>query len=146
MRVLFAVCLLAAFSFALAHGQESSITLDPVPDSAYAGDRVEFTGTLHLDGRSPEGVIVYIKDEDAFSGDDLLASAYVDGAGRFAAYWITSDVDPDHIVDVYAVFEGDHASWGARSAEQRMSVLTYGGSLVLDPIPESAAFGEAVRR
>ena len=144
MRVLLVVCLLAAFSFALAHGQESSITLDPVPNSAYVGDTVTFTGTLYLDGRSPEGVIVYIKDEDTFSGDDLLASAYVDGAGHFAAYWRVSDVDPDHIVDVYAVFEGDHASWGARSAEQRMSVLTYGGSLVLDPIPESAAFGEAV--
>lgn len=48
------------------------------------------------------------------------------------------------IWEVYAVFEGDHASWGARSAEQRMSVLTYGGSLMLDPIPESVAFGEAV--
>ena len=142
--MLLTVCLLAAFSFTLAHGQTSSITLDSIPSSAYVGDRVTFTGTLHLDGRNPEGAIVYIKDEDTFSGDDLLASAYVDSAGRFTAYWIVANVDPDNIVDIYAVFEGDHASWGARSAEQIMSVLTYGGSLVLDPIPESAALGEAV--
>ena len=143
VRILLAACLLA-FSVALAHGQTSSITLDAIPDSAYVGDVVTFTGTLHLDGRNPEGAVVHIKDEDTFSGDDLLASAYVDSDGRFVARWIAEDVDPDIFADVYAVFEGDYASQSARSPEQRIAVLTYGGSLVLDSIPQSAAFGESV--
>ena len=86
--------------------RSGSITLADLPASARIGEIVEFSGTLRLDGRNPEGAVVYIKDEDPFSGDDLLATAYVDRSGRFSTYWYASDVDPDNTVDIYAVFEG----------------------------------------
>ena len=108
MRVLLAVCLLAVLSVALAHGQTPFITLDTIPNSAYVGDMVTLTGTLHLGGSSPKGAVVYIMDEDQFGVDDLLASAYVDSDGRFTAYWIAEDIDPTGNIEVYAVFEGDH--------------------------------------
>ena len=72
-----------------------------------AGELVEFSGTLKLDGGSPEGAVVYIKDEDRLSGDELLAVAYVDGGGRFSAHWLADYTDFDNTVDIYAVFEGD---------------------------------------
>ena len=84
-----------------------TIALDPLPGRAAEGDMVEFSGTLRLDGASPQGQVVYIKDEDPFSGDDLLAAAYVEGDGRFSAGWFAKRVDPDSTVDIYAVFEGD---------------------------------------
>ena len=84
-----------------------SITLDPLPSSANIGQVVTFSGTLKLDGYSPQGAAVYIKDEDPFSGDDLLATAYVKSDGRFSANWLANDVDFDNKVDIYAVFEGN---------------------------------------
>ena len=84
-----------------------SISLDPINPSAMVGELVEFSGTLRLDGGSPEGAVVYIKDEDPLSGDELLAVAYVDGSGRFSAHWLADYTDVDDTVDIYAVFEGD---------------------------------------
>ena len=83
------------------------LTLDPVQDSAWFGEVVEMSGTLRLDGRSPEGAIIYIKDEDTFNPDDLLTSAYVDASGRFTTYWIAQDVDPTNTIEIQAVFEKD---------------------------------------
>ena len=84
-----------------------SISLGPINPSAMVGELVEFSGTLRLDGGSPEGAVVYIKDEDPLSGDELLAVAYVDGSGRFSAHWLADYTDVDDTVDIYAVFEGD---------------------------------------
>lgn len=86
---------------------DGGITLDRFPSSANIGDIVTFSGTLNLGMDSPEGAIVYIKDEDPLSGDDLLATAYVNGNGRFSANWFVTDVDADSVADVYAVFEGN---------------------------------------
>lgn len=84
-----------------------SITLDPIPESAAIGEMVTFTGTLHLDRHSPEGAIVYIKDEDTGSRDELLTSAYVNADGSFTTYWIAEDTDYfDNTIDIQAVFEG----------------------------------------
>ena len=85
-----------------------SITLDPIPASARVGERVDFSGTLRLDRASPEGAIVYIKDEDTGSRDELLAAAYVEKNGRFSTYWIAHYADLwDDTVDIFAVFEGN---------------------------------------
>lgn len=83
-----------------------SISLDPIPSSARVGERVDFSGTLRLDQSSPEGAIVYIKDEDFGSRDELLATAYTEANGRFSTYWIAGYTDFDDTVDIYAVFEG----------------------------------------
>ena len=90
--------------YGLRYGQ---LTLDPIQDSAWFGEVVEMSGTLSLDGRSPEGVIIYIKDEDSIGFDDLLTSAYVDASGRFTTYWIAQDVDPTNTIEIQAVFEKD---------------------------------------
>ena len=84
-----------------------SLSLDPLPASARMGEPVTFSGTLSLEGHNPEGAVVYVKDEDQLNFDDLLATAYVGSDGRFSATWFASDVDPDPVVDIYAVFEGD---------------------------------------
>ncbi len=89
----------------LKHG--GSITLDSFPKSAKIGEVITFSGTLTLDGFSPEGNVVYIKDEDTFTGDDLLATGYVDSSGRFSTNWFANYADNDSIVDVYAVYEGN---------------------------------------
>lgn len=86
------------------HG--GSITLDPLPRSVGVGATVTFSGTLNLDSRDPEGAIVYIKDEDPLSPDDLIATAYVDHSGTFSADWFAVRVDVDGEADIYAVFEG----------------------------------------
>ena len=84
-----------------------SIALDRFPTSVKAGDVVTFSGTLNLDSHSSEGAVVYIKDEDPFTGDELLATGYVDSSGRFSATWFADYVDDDPEADVYAVFEGN---------------------------------------
>ena len=68
---------------------------------------VQFSGSLKLNKGSPQGAIVYIKDEDPFTADDLLATAYVDRNGRFTTTWFVNYVDADDVADVYAVFEGN---------------------------------------
>ena len=85
-----------------------SLTLDPIQASAALGEAIPLSGKLMLDGRSPEGAIVYIKDDDTLGFDDLLATAYVDSSGRFATYWIVEDADAfDYTIEIQAVFEGD---------------------------------------
>lgn len=92
-----------------------SITLDPIPTSVAFGETIVLSGTLALDGRNPEGAIVYIQDEDTLNPDDLLTSAYVDAAGNFSTYWVVDDVDPDYTIDIRAVFEGD-AKWSRQAS------------------------------
>ena len=82
------------------------IRLDYLPPSVVAGDVVMFRGTLDLESHSPEGAKVYIMDEDTLSPDDLLAAAYVEADGRFAANWFANRMDANDEVEVYAVFEG----------------------------------------
>ena len=82
------------------------IRLDPIPRRAAAGDLVMFSGMLYLEMHDTEGAKVYIMDEDPLNPDDLLATAYVEADGRFAANWFANKMDADSEVDVYAVFEG----------------------------------------
>ena len=57
-----------------------------------------------------EGFLVYIKDNDFASPDDLLATAYVDENGQFSANWYAAPIDgqEDRNVEIYAVFEGNN--------------------------------------
>lgn len=83
------------------------LSLDPLPGSVKAGQTVTFSGTLRLAGASPEGAVIYVKDEDPLGPDDLLVTGYVGADGRFSATWFADYVDADSTVDVYAVFEGN---------------------------------------
>lgn len=84
-----------------------SIKLDPIPSSAKIGEPITFSGSLSLNTGSPEGAIVYIKDEDLLNPDDLLATAWVDANGKFSVIWYATNVDEDYEADIYAVFEGN---------------------------------------
>jgi hypothetical protein len=110
-----------------------SISLDPIPKSANIGDIITFSGTLELNQGRPEGAIVYIKDEDPLSGDDLLATAYVDGNGRFSANWFVTDVDADGVADIYAVFEGNDVFYRLTTCDPNPT-MDYGSSC-LNTIP-----------
>ena len=83
------------------------ITLDRFPGTAKVGQAVTFSGTLSFDRGSPEGAVVYIKDEDSLSRDELLVTGYVEPNGRFSATWTAEHRDVDDTVDIFAVFEGD---------------------------------------
>lgn len=84
-----------------------AITLDPLPREARTGDIQTISGTLRLDGKSVQGKVVYIKDNDRFTRDELLATAYVDSSGRFEAHWRVVNTDEDDTIDIFAVYEGD---------------------------------------
>ena len=83
------------------------ITLNRFPSTAKVGQAVTFSGTLSLDRGNTQGAVVYIKDEDSFSRDELLVTAYVESNGRFSATWIAEHTDFDNTIDVFAVFEGN---------------------------------------
>ena len=84
------------------------ITLDSFTRTAKVGQAVTFSGTLGLDRGSPAGAVVYIKDEDSLSRDELLATAYVESNGRFSATWVAEHMDSfDDTLEIFAVFEGN---------------------------------------
>ena len=113
------------------HKYGGSIRLDPIPDRAAYGDVISLSGTLSLDAHSPEGSVVYIKDEDTLNPDDLLTTAYVDASGRFATSWIVADVDPDYDIDIQAVYEGGPLYYRMATPVQEL----YGYEGVADPGP-----------
>jgi len=105
----------------------SEISLDPLPASAEIGEMLFFTGKLGLESGSTEGYIVYIKDEDPFDSDDLLATGYVESDGSFSANWIVTNTDEDRITDVYAVFEGADIYWRVTTCDNGMTYQRGGG-------------------
>ena len=114
---------------------DGSLVLDPVPSRAAYGEVVTFSGTLRLDAHSPEGAVVYIKDEDSFNPDDLLVSAYVDASGRFTASWIVEDVDPDRTIDIQAVYEGGSLYYRIATSIQDLTAYTGAQQPRPDPDP-----------
>ena len=122
-----------------------SITLDPLPSSAKVGQLITFSGTLSLDHGSPLGAVVYIKDEDFGSRDELLATGYVDGNGRFSASWVADYTDVGPTVDVFAVFEGNDefsrlTTCGSPCASGTIQIRISG--VVTPPTPPNPGSGE----
>ena len=124
-----------------------SITLDPLPPSAKVGQLITFSGTLSLDHGSPLGAVVYIKDEDFGSRDELLATGYVDGNGHFSASWIADYTDVNPTVDVFAVFEGNDefrrlTTCGSPCASGTTQIRISG--VVTPPTPPNPGSGEYI--
>ena len=147
MRVLLAVCVMAILTATTAYGQYyayTTLTLDPIPGWTYTGETITFTGTL-TSGDSPlPGRTVVICEDDPFIPDECLASGTTNHAGRFSIEWTAKAGIVETDFDIYAEFDGDRQYFGDQSPRQIMSVYTRGGALTLDPIPTSAAFGEAI--
>jgi hypothetical protein len=123
-----------SFAYARTSNQEMSVTkyqtsisLDTFPQQAKIGETIIFSGQVQLEQGSPEGFVVYIKDEDMYNADDLLATAYVNGDGKFRANWSVSDVDADGIVDVYAVLEAKETYYRSTTCDTSGITFDFGG-------------------
>ena len=101
--------------------------MNPFPQTIDYGEQVIFSGTVKLEKGSPEGFVVYIKDEDPFA-DDLMATAYVNRDGSFTANWSVTYVDADAIADVYAVLEATELYYRSTTCDPSGITYDFGGS------------------
>jgi protocatechuate 3,4-dioxygenase beta subunit len=104
--------------------QSTSITLSVSSTSPSEGEIVEFSGTL-LDesGEGVAGAMIYIKDEDTGSGDDLISIITTNSNGYYIIEWSAEPRDPfDNVVEVYAVFEGSSLYGSSRSIQINVQV------------------------
>jgi len=72
---------------------KSSITLDSIPRMVNTGEEVVFTGKVTVGKGDIERYVVYIKDEDSFSADELLATGILKKDGTFYATWKAVNTD-----------------------------------------------------
>jgi len=122
----------------------TSISFDRIPSSIHAGQSVTFTGKLTSNGKAVSNAFVQIMEDDPFSPDQRLTYDRTDSNGKFMATWkVTAGLIEDDF-DVYAVFDGDSLYKRARSPDQTMSVLKYGGSIVLYSFPNNANVGDVI--
>ncbi len=103
----------------------TDIAFDTSTSSVYEGDSIIFTGRLTtIQGDAVSDALIYVKDEDAGSGDDEIGTVRTGFDGRFTFYWDARAMDPlDNVVEVYAVFEGNAFYESARS--QQFDVTVY---------------------
>jgi len=123
----------------------TSITLDRLPSSIYAGKTITFTGKLTSSNSPVSNAVVKIMEDDPLIPDQILATGRTNSNGQFSISWnvVGGLVEQDY--DVYSTFNADSKYSYARSTNQVMSVLRYGGFITLDKIPSSAEVGDSVQ-
>lgn len=101
------------------------LTLNGVPSQANAGQLVTFTGNLkNTEGLPVQGATIYIKDEDAGSGDEILTTATTDSNGMFSASWYAENTDFwDSTIEVYAVYEGSYEVQKSKTGIYNLTIL-----------------------
>lgn len=122
----------------------TKIILDSLSSSAYTGNSLTFTGKLYANGKPLPNAPVMIYEDDPLTTDDRLAYGKTDANGNFKLTWTVSAGLIEKDFDIYAVFDGDSLYDRARSPNQTVSILKYGGDIRLDPIPSSAKIGEPI--
>ena len=127
------------FSAADVYGASTTITLDSLPDVIYAGSQVIFTGTLTSGGALLSGGTVTICEDDPFVPDKCLASGVTDQSGRYFIVWTAEAAVIEVDFDIYAEFKSAGGYSSSQTPRQTMSVIKYGGSLMLDDVPARAA-------
>ena len=102
----------------------TSLSLSIPHTSVEGGDILQISGRLvDSQGNGLQNSLIYIKDEDTGSGDDRIATIYTDARGEFHYLWTARPMDPfDNVVEIYAVFEGDHGLDGSRSTQINIRV------------------------
>ena len=120
------------------------IVFDRISSQIHAGDSITFTGKLTSNGKPLSNKLVKIMEDDPFSPDQRLGYDRTDSNGYYSITWKVSAGLVETDFDIYAVFDGDSSYDRVRSYNQVMSVLKYGGSLVMYDIPNSARIGESV--
>ena len=108
----------------------SEVVLDPFPQTVNFGEQIVFSGKVTLEKGSPEGFVVYIKDEDPFNPDDLLATAYVNKDGSFRANWSATETDADGEADIYAVLEGTELYYRSTTCDSSGITFDFGGKCI----------------
>jgi hypothetical protein len=134
----------SSYSGSTSTSYPASITLDRIPSSIYAGQSVTFTGKLTSNGQPLKNALVKIMEDDPFSPDQRLGIERTDSNGKFSVTWKVSAGTVETDFDVYAVFDGDSSYKRARSYNQEMSVLKYGGLITLNSFPSSAKVGDTI--
>ena len=104
--------------------RDTEITLVVSESMVRQGTAVSISGRLvDSHGNGLQNGLIYIKDEDAGSGDDVIATVYTDERGEFRYMWTARTMDPfNSVVEIYAVFEGDRTFEPARSAQHDISI------------------------
>jgi hypothetical protein len=118
-----ALALLLASSMVTANANaeqknQTKLTLENVPQIAYAGDTITFTGSL-VRTSNGEGIAkapVMIKNENVVTGSDVIAAGSTDDDGRFNIQWI-ADVEKKATFRVYASYMG-RADYSASVSEK----------------------------
>lgn len=103
---------------------ETVISLNVPYYAATEGYTISISGRLvRFDGIGLSNAVVYLKDEDAGSGDDVLATLRTDSYGNFRFDWIARTMDPfDDIVELYSVFEGTQDYDSSRSNQFNINI------------------------
>ncbi|MGH9878590.1 MAG: carboxypeptidase-like regulatory domain-containing protein, partial [Nitrososphaerales archaeon] len=85
----------------------TSISMEVSSIVVSEGEELLISGWLKTsDGYGVQGAAIYIKDEDAGSGDDDIALVYTDSSGYYSYSWPARPMDPfDDVVEIYSVFE-----------------------------------------
>ena len=122
----------------------TTITLDALPRSVYAGDEVEFAGMLSSGGLPLAGALVAVYEDDPFVPDQHIGSGLTGADGRFSIPWTASAGLVETDFDLYAEFAGGGGYGGSQTQRQQVGVFKYGGDVRLDPLPRAAAAGDLV--
>ncbi len=124
---------------------DTSLTLDPIPERAYEGQTVTFTGVLYADGSPLAGKRVYIQEDKFLRPDEVLTRGWTDQNGRFSIDWHVRADSIETEFEIYAIFEGDSHHKKDRTRNQEMDVFERRGTaVILNPIPGHVYAGDAV--
>lgn len=110
---------------AYSYDTRTILTLNKIPSKAYYGQTITFSGSLKTyDGLPVQGAIIYIKDEDAGSGDEKLAYTTTNSNGMFSVSWYAENTDYwDSTVEIYAVYEGSYEVQKSRTNKYNLSII-----------------------
>lgn len=108
LAVVFALLLVSSVVTAYAQKKiETTLILDDVPERAYAGDTITFSGRLVRtdNGQGIAKASVTIKDANTLTGSNVIAGGSTDDNGRFSIEWIAESEKKD-VLQVYASYSG----------------------------------------
>lgn len=114
---------------------QTSLSLTVSKYSVSEGETITLSGKLSSNGQGLSNGVIYIKDEDAGSGDDDIGSITTNSQGEFYATWDAYSMDPfDSTVELYAVFEGSQNYDSSRSRQYNISIQEQSVESMLDEI------------
>ena len=102
---------------------QTAIMLENVPEKAYAGDTITFSGRLVKAG-SNQGIAkapIMIKNENVLTGSNVIAAGSTDDNGRFNIKWAVESERKDTF-GVYASYAGHGDYSGSRSEAHNIEV------------------------